>query len=124
LGPQEVVMKGLAELQSKLANLIYGLKNQPDLELMANEQPQNGAGVETGGGWGMPPAPAPAPPTAAPASTWSGGASSQWGSSSPGQRGATNATGSWGGSPNAGSWSSGAAAGWGSPGQQANGWNV
>ncbi len=135
LSPQEVVMKvrfqslicvtalyltgffcqGLAELQTKLANLIYGLKNQPDLELMPNEQPQNGAVAETGG-WGGVQA-----PTAPPA--WPGGASSQWGTTSPGQASTANVAG-WGASPNAGSWSSGATTGWASPGQQANGWNV
>ncbi|KXN90590.1 DNA-directed RNA polymerase II subunit RPB3 [Leucoagaricus sp. SymC.cos] len=118
LSPQEVVMKGLAELQSKLASLIYGLKQQPELE-MVNEQQPNGTGAEAGG-WGMSTAAAPSMP--APASAWSGGASSQWGSTSPGQRSTMNA--GWGASPQAASWSSGATAGWSSPGQQSNGWNV
>ncbi|KAF8798708.1 insert subdomain of RNA polymerase alpha subunit [Phlegmacium glaucopus] len=37
LGPQEVVMKGLAELQTKLANLILGLKTQPELDQLAHD---------------------------------------------------------------------------------------
>ncbi|KAF9441644.1 DNA-directed RNA polymerase II, subunit 3 [Macrolepiota fuliginosa MF-IS2] len=120
LSPQEVVMKGLAELQTKLANLIYGLKTQTQAEIDIMNEPQpNGAGAETGA-WGMP---ASGPPAVPPTSAWSGGASSQWGNTSPGQRSTSNPPG-WGASPNAGSWSSGATAGWSSPGQQSNGWNV
>ncbi|KAJ3575124.1 hypothetical protein NP233_g1301 [Leucocoprinus birnbaumii] len=118
LGPQEVVMKGLAELQHKLANLMYSLKQGPDID-----NQQNTGGVDPNG-WN---AAAPTNPTAnvpvPPASTWSGGASSQWGSTSPGQRSTSNA--GWGASPQAGGWgSSGATSGWSSPGQQSNGWNV
>ncbi|EKM80969.1 hypothetical protein AGABI1DRAFT_112673 [Agaricus bisporus var. burnettii JB137-S8] len=123
LSPQEVVMKGLAELQTKLANLIYGLKTQPELEMIPSDQPPNGAAAETGG-WSMSAANPPGPASSGlPTGAWTGGASSQWGNTSPGQRSATNATG-WGASPNAASWSSGATAGWSSPGQQSNGWNV
>ncbi|KAL0576655.1 hypothetical protein V5O48_005315 [Marasmius crinis-equi] len=122
LGPQEVVMKGLAELQKKLANLILGLKSQPEVDMLANtDQPQPdtgapaaaasgwGAGGGGGGGWG----------DGGSTSAWGGGASpsrggggtSAWGaSSSPGSGGAS----AWGGS----------GGGWGSPSQQSNGWNV
>ncbi|PPQ98640.1 hypothetical protein CVT24_003973 [Panaeolus cyanescens] len=101
LNPQEVVMKGLAELQTKLANLILGLKQQPDLEIMQNEgvgmahiQPQTQAT-----GWGE-------------TSAWSqqtsprtAGGASQWTSS-----------------PDNNPW--GNSAGWSSPSQKANGWNM
>ncbi|KAG6900761.1 hypothetical protein C0993_002185 [Termitomyces sp. T159_Od127] len=119
LGPQEVVMKGLAELQTKLANLILGLKSQPDLDMLTGAEPQsngqvvaNGWGVGGGGGgWGV-----------GGGSGWGGVASpsrasaptNAWSSSSPANSG--GATSAWGGGATS--------AGWGSPEQQANGWNV
>ncbi|KAI0779721.1 DNA-directed RNA polymerase [Fomes fomentarius] len=107
LGAQEVVQKGLQELQTKLANLILG-------------------------GWGGPPATSNwSPPRAGAAgNTWSptrpaaGGAASTggggWGSPVVGGWGQSAA----GGSGSTGGWGSPANAGWGSPSQQANGWNV
>ncbi|KAG5651770.1 hypothetical protein H0H81_007523 [Sphagnurus paluster] len=123
LGPQEVVMKGLAELQTKLANLILGLKSQPELDMLTSADPHSNGhattdtwGGDGGGGaagWG-------------PAAGGGGG----WGASSPARGGAS--TGGWGSASPANSgggssWGGGGAAssqGWGSPNQQANGWNV
>jgi len=116
LGPQEVVMKGLAELQTKLANLILGLKTSPEFESLSSDPQANGhvaennwggAGGGGGGGWG----------------NTSG---TGWGGASSPSRGpatsATNTSG-WGSSPNASSGSgwggaSASGAGWGSPEQQ------
>ncbi|KAF9268887.1 insert subdomain of RNA polymerase alpha subunit [Marasmius fiardii PR-910] len=121
LGPQEVVMKGLAELQKKLANLILGLKSQPEADMLPNadQPPTDAAPVATaaaasagwgvgGGGWG------------------DGGSTSAWGGATSPSRGG-GGTSTWGassspGSGGASSW--GASAGWGSPSQQSNGWNV
>ncbi|KAJ6499282.1 DNA-directed RNA polymerase II, subunit 3 [Mycena sanguinolenta] len=104
LGPQEVVMKGLAELQSKLAQIVLGLKKtEPDMlpGERVDETPQ--APVDTwgttGGGWGG-------------GGNAASGNTSGWGSSSPSRGGTGNAWGSGG-------------AGWSSPAQQgAAGWQV
>ncbi|KAG5726060.1 DNA-directed RNA polymerase II subunit RPB3 [Termitomyces sp. T112] len=119
LGPQEVVMKGLSELQTKLANLILGLKSHPELDMLAGVDSQangqaatdgwgasatgGGWGAGSGGGWGGVTSPSHAN---APTNAWS--------SSSPATSG--GATSTWGGGATS--------AGWGSPEQQANGWNV
>ncbi|KAJ7170537.1 DNA-directed RNA polymerase II, subunit 3 [Mycena crocata] len=100
LGPQEVVMQGLAELQHKLANIVLGLKKtEPDMIMgeRVDEAPPTDAwaGGGGGGGWGG-----------------DGGNATGWGNSSSPSRGgaATNA------------WGSG---GWSSPTQPgAAGWNV
>ncbi|KAI0633262.1 DNA-directed RNA polymerase [Trametes polyzona] len=144
IGPQEVVMKGLQELQTKLANLILGLKGDPpETDGFQNGGaplggPMNGAEGAPVGGWG------------APSGGWSpmrggGGLSGTpqaagWGSpsrtgggwgSSPGSSGSGG--GGWGAAAGSnsgssgGGWgspSTGAGAGWGSPSQQQNGWNV
>ncbi|KAK7472583.1 RNA polymerase II subunit 3 [Stygiomarasmius scandens] len=110
LGPQEVVMKGLSELQKKLANLILGLKSQPEVDMLTGGD-QTGMDTSvapaTGGGWGD--------------NIGGGGGSGGWGGSSSPRPGA----GGWGNSPGTGgsAWGGGAA-GWGSPQQQSNGWNV
>ncbi|KAH7909326.1 DNA-directed RNA polymerase II, subunit 3 [Hygrophoropsis aurantiaca] len=125
LGPQEVMMRGLAELQTKLANLILGLKAPPDIDMMngGDSGMQPVSGNPPGGGW----AGGSMSPTAA---GW-GNASPQrntggWGNASPAQ----NASG-WGNtSPaqNAGGWGNTSpahnAGGWGntSPAQNAGGW--
>lgn len=145
LGPQEVVMKGLADLQLKLANLILGLKSDslPSVDQQLAPTQQNGTGPNgvPGGGWGASSSPG--------AGGW-GGAS---GGGNGGATGGWNAGGgAWGGSP-AGGWAYGASGspgsapgpnsgqgpasgaggwgstspqrtGWGSPQQQASGWNV
>ncbi|KAG5343002.1 hypothetical protein C0989_005953 [Termitomyces sp. Mn162] len=119
LGPQEVVMKGLSELQTKLANLILGLKSHPELDMLTGVDSQangqaatdgwgasatgGGWGAGSGGGWGGVTSPSHAN---APTNAWS--------SSSPATSG--GATSTWGGGATS--------AGWGSPEQQANGWNV
>ncbi|KIM91837.1 hypothetical protein PILCRDRAFT_809813 [Piloderma croceum F 1598] len=136
LGPQEVVMKGLAELQTKLANLILGLKTQPDIDPIsggdANVAGTNG-GTTTGGWGGQPEV---------------NGTGGGWGSTSPnaaagwGTNTSPGAAGGWGANPSpaaAGGWgntnaspaagstwgnSNSATGGWGSPSQQASGWNV
>ncbi|KAF7315646.1 Mechanosensitive ion channel protein [Mycena indigotica] len=100
LGPQEVVMQGLAELQSKLAKIVLALKKtEPDM--VAGEPVPEVAATD---GWG------------------NGGG---WNSTN---QPATN-TGGWGASPNrgggggGGGWGSGG--GWASPSQPATaGWNV
>ncbi|KAJ7287514.1 DNA-directed RNA polymerase II, subunit 3 [Mycena rebaudengoi] len=96
LGPQEVVMQGLTELQSKLAKI-----TEPDMlpGERADEGPPadtwGGGGGGGGGGWGTVPE-----------------ASNTWGSTSPTRGGA--ATGAWGGGT-----------GWASPTQSgAAGWTV
>ncbi|KAI0769600.1 DNA-directed RNA polymerase [Trametes elegans] len=148
LGPQEVVMKGLQELQTKLANLVLGLKGDPP----ETDGFQNGGG---GGGLGGP-ANGMEPPAAgawgAPsgAGAWSpirgggapgGGAGGGWGS--PARGGGGGSSTAWNGSPASsgagwgaptggaaagssasGGWGSPSATGWGSPSQQQNGWNV
>ncbi|PFH51490.1 hypothetical protein AMATHDRAFT_80217 [Amanita thiersii Skay4041] len=139
LGPQEVVMKGLAELQTKLANLILGLKTQPELDMMANdEQATNGniaentwgtnagggggTNASSGGGWTSS---AWGGGTSPRGSGWGGGTSPRgaWGGTSPNRRNAWNATSPGGGGSGSG-WGTGASAGWGSPDGQANGWTV
>ncbi|KAI3618912.1 rna polymerase ii subunit 3 [Moniliophthora roreri] len=120
LGPQEVVMKGLAELQKKLANLILGLKSQPEVDMLASadQPPADQTAPAASSGWG---------PSAGATGGW-GDASSAggWGSTSPSRGGASS---TWGAasSPGSGSgstWGGGASGGWGSPNQQSNGWNV
>ncbi|KAI9066613.1 RBP11-like subunits of RNA polymerase [Trametes sanguinea] len=136
LGPQEVVMKGLQELQTKLANLVLGLKGDPPEADGFQGGPANGVDpAAAAGGWGGPPAAA---------GGWSpmrgggaaGGAGGGWGSPARGAGGG----GGWGASPGTssgsgwgasssgagGGWGSpsAAATGWGSPSQQQNGWNV
>ncbi|KAJ6625627.1 DNA-directed RNA polymerase [Mycena sp. CBHHK59/15] len=95
LGPQEVVMQGLKELQAKLAKIVLGLKKtEPDMLL--GEQADEGPPADA---WGA-------------GATWGTETGNTWGSASPTRGGA--ATGAWGG-----------AAGWGSPSQSgAAGWNV
>ncbi|KAI0785641.1 DNA-directed RNA polymerase [Abortiporus biennis] len=129
LGPQEVVMKGLQELQTKLANLILGLKSEPEMEMNQNNQlaPPNehpdtapvlqsqwnqqrspGAGTwaspNAGGGWGSGTSPAAG---GGATGAWAGGATGTWGGSSP----TAGGNGGWG-------------TGWSSPGQTQGGWNV
>ncbi|KAI8969571.1 DNA-directed RNA polymerase [Trametes punicea] len=141
LSPQEVVMKGLQELQTKLANLILGLKGEPpETDGFQNGGaplggPANGVEPPAAGGWGAPSgAGAWSPTRAAPGP---GGAAGGWGSpgravggggwgSSPGAAGGAGWGVQGGGSGAAGGWGSpgAAATGWGSPSQQQNGWNV
>ncbi|KAJ3815903.1 DNA-directed RNA polymerase II, subunit 3 [Lentinula lateritia] len=129
LGAQEVVMKGIAELQKKLASLVLALRrvrngeNEMDMPSGGDQtfvdQPAGGSGGERGwgssgarSGWGNP---------SSSASGAGGGAS--WGGGASPSRGGGNAA--WGSSPgNANAWSSPSNAGWGSPSAQANGWNV
>ncbi|KAJ7096302.1 DNA-directed RNA polymerase [Mycena epipterygia] len=99
LGPQEVVMQGLAELQHKLAKIVLGLKKtEPDMlpgERVDERPPAETWG--TAGGWG---------------GDGAGATSGGWGSSSPGRGGAASSA-----------WGSGG--GWSSPTQPAAaGWNV
>jgi len=130
LAPQEVVMKGLAELQTKLANLILGLKTQPELDQLVHDSqdsarphapvtnswappageswgnttsPSRAGGSGSGGGWGSP----------------SRAGASEFGNSSPNRGGA-----SWG-TPNAngadtGGWGGATSSGWQSPSPKTN----
>jgi len=108
LGPQEVVMKGLGELQTKLANLILGLKTQPELDQSVHD-PQDSARPHPSvppswgggdGGWG-----AGAGAGVGGAATWDSTTSpshaggSSWGANMSPTRG-TSAPSAWGVSPN------------------------
>lgn len=143
LGPQEVIMKGLAELQTKLANLILGLKEGVELPTGGDtaEAGVNGH-VSTAGGW------APQPGSggwgqsavsgtgyASPAGggwTTGGGSGGGW-STSPAQNTGGN-TSAWatspaqnaGGAPNAG-WGTSPAQTWGASSPNAasgSGWGT
>ncbi|KAH7927153.1 insert subdomain of RNA polymerase alpha subunit [Leucogyrophana mollusca] len=119
LGPQEVIMRGLAELQTKLANLILGLKAPPDVDMMnggggdPGMPPTNGhttAGGWAGGGWGS------MSPTGG---GWGNGGSAGggWaGGTSPAQNGGGN-SGGWATSP-----AQNAASGWGGTSPSQNAW--
>ncbi|KAH9978985.1 hypothetical protein BGW80DRAFT_1282232 [Lactifluus volemus] len=145
LGPQEVVMKGLTELQTKLANLILGLKSDPnDLDALGGDSgaqlpPANGTAPAPRAttGWGQ---------EASPSSGWAGtpgtgggggaggagggaggsgggGGGSGWGTSPAGGGSAWGGNSGSGASPSSGNWSaSGAASGaWGAGG---SGWGT
>ncbi|KAF8135465.1 DNA-directed RNA polymerase II, subunit 3 [Boletus edulis] len=113
LGPQEVIMKGLAELQTKLANLILGLKPPSDMDVSGEmDSTVNG----TGAGWGNPAASAAG--YASPAAGGWGGSANWGGGTSPGQNSSGTAGGwggaaSWGGGTSPAQNSSGPAGGWG-----------
>ena len=124
----------MAELQTKLANLILGLKTQPELDQLAHDtqdsarshapvadswnpppgeswgttSPSRGSGGSGSGGWGSP------------------NRASEWGNSSPNRGGAGSA--SWG-TPNANGadtagWGGATSSGWQSPSPKTNtGWN-
>ncbi|KZV69522.1 hypothetical protein PENSPDRAFT_652275 [Peniophora sp. CONT] len=138
LGPQEVVMKGLAELQQKLANLILGLKSDPtDIDgfagngaALGGEAPPAGGDAGANGGWGG----AAGSPAAGGGAGWGGSPAASgggWGTTagSPGAGwGATGGAGGSATSPGAG-WGGGAAAtspagvwGGGSSGGATGGW--
>jgi len=144
LAPQEVVMKGLAELQTKLANLILGLKTQPELDQLVHDAQDSSRAhapvtegwgpLGEGGGWGGSSSPSRA--GGGGSAGWGGSASpsragdgSSWGnstSSPTGTRGAGSAT--WGGSPNTNGtdttgWGGLTSTGWQSPTPKTNtGW--
>ncbi|KAJ7680340.1 DNA-directed RNA polymerase II, subunit 3 [Mycena polygramma] len=103
LGPQEVVMQGLAELQSKLAQIVLGLK-KTEPEMLPGERVDEAPPAETwgaaGGGWG-----------GDGGGGGGGGNTSGWGSTSPNRGGG-----------GASAWGSGG--GWASPAPAASGWNV
>ncbi|TFK26461.1 insert subdomain of RNA polymerase alpha subunit [Coprinopsis marcescibilis] len=103
LSPEDVVERGLNELQNKLANLLLGLKAGPDemLEDWTDSQPQapvaaptnGGSWGEGTGGWGRGSSPAR---TGAGSGGWNtspgaGGSSSAWGASPERQIGSWNA---------------------------------
>jgi DNA-directed RNA polymerase II subunit RPB3 len=177
LAPQEVIMKvnvawaaefagklaltinlifdvqGLAELQTKLANLILGLKAPSEVDMtpggMDSGANANASGWGAAGGTGWGDSSASGAGYASPAGGGWGGGASWGGSTSPAQNSGGSTTGwattpapnsgagwgtspaqnAWGGStsPNAGAGSTsswGAQQGWGSPSPQANGWNL
>jgi hypothetical protein len=124
--------QGLAELQTKLAKFILGLKTQSEMDMITGDQAPQSNGVvgapSTMGGWSQPTDNAGWATTATPAvngtaGSWQspGRATSAWATSPSGA-----ATG-WGGtSPNqtTGWATSGSVPGWSSPSQQSGGWNV
>lgn len=128
LGPQEVVMKGLQEMQTKLGNLILNLRHDPNAEAavpgeQSLAQPNGhsglGAAPAAASPWGQPPAAntgwGSSSPNGAGNTGWgTGGGASAWGNASP------QNSGGWG---NADS-SSPRPTGWGSPSRTAGGWNV
>ncbi|KAI0280985.1 hypothetical protein BGY98DRAFT_960338 [Russula aff. rugulosa BPL654] len=141
LGPQEVVMRGLTELQTKLANLVLGLKSDPtELDALGGGDaggtqlpPPNGtlptqAAAPRATGWGQEASPSGWGGTTAgtPGAAAGGAAAGGWGTSPAGGGGGT----AWGGgsgsgtSPSAGGWGSNAAAGgaWGAGGSSSSGW--
>jgi len=139
LGPQEVVMKGLGELQTKLANLILGLKTQPELDQLAQDSARAHAPLPSawghggdGGTWGGGGGGAGSGSSGAEWDNTSpnrtGGSSSNvsWGNTSPARGGGSAA---WGVSPGANGadtaqWGAGSA-GWQSPNQKTTtGWNI
>ncbi|KAF7321300.1 Mechanosensitive ion channel protein [Mycena kentingensis (nom. inval.)] len=106
LGPQEVVMQGLTELQSKLAQIVLALK-KTEPEMVAGEPVAEapaadawGGGNAGGGGW-----------NANGTGATGGGSGGGWGSTSPSR----------GGGGGGGGWAGG---GWTSPNPTAGGWNV
>ncbi|KAJ8696866.1 RNA polymerase II subunit 3 [Pleurotus ostreatus] len=128
LGAQEVIMKGLAELQTKLANLILGIK--PDLDMIAGGDGQaagawgtdggnwNASEPAAGGAWGAATAQDATSPAWANTAPPFGGGSSRRGAASPGRAAwSSSPTGGGGG----GGWG-GAQTGWGSPNRETNGW--
>ncbi|KAI0035882.1 DNA-directed RNA polymerase [Vararia minispora EC-137] len=147
LGPQEVIMKGLAELQTKLANLILGLKTDPaEMDGFAggaggSEQLGTAAPApeaRTNGGWGgatntNPGAGAWGSPPSGRAGAGGGGDWSSspgtsgggWGAAGGGGWGGTTSPGGGGGATSA--WGAPASPnrqGWGSPPVNQRGWNV
>ena len=135
LGPQEVVMrvfpcsldlvltfllsrqKGLAELQTKLANLILGLKTQPDADLLPNDGQINGHGPphapHAERTWQAASSTNNAPP---PSSSWGAGVSADAGGG-----GWSGGNSSWGASGGDSGWSGSRGGGGGSGGGSAAG---
>ncbi|KAF5393504.1 hypothetical protein D9757_000598 [Collybiopsis confluens] len=127
LGAQEVVMKGIAELQKKLASLVWALRkvrsgeNDMDMPSGGDQPSGDQATAASNGGWGSG---SDSAGWGNPTSGGGGGSTGAWGGGASPSR-----SGGWGSNPGAGNpgiWSSSspAAGGWGSPSAQANGWNV
>jgi len=134
LGPQEVVMKGLTELQTKLANLVLGLKSDPnELDALGGDAggaqlpPANGMPTTQAAprqaGWGQEASP----------SGWGGAAATPGGGGGAWGASPTSGGTAWGGSsgsgasPSAGGWgtnaaSSSSSAAWGAAGS--GGWGT
>ncbi|KAI0000575.1 DNA-directed RNA polymerase [Russula vinacea] len=151
LGPQEVLMKGLTELQTKLANLVLGLKSDPpELDALAGDSgtqlpPANGTlpaqAAPRATGWGQEASPAGwggAAGTPGSAGGGSGGGGGGWGTSPTGGGTAWGGSSGSGASPSAGGWGTNTAApagpagawgaagsGWGtgSPARNNTGWS-
>jgi len=130
LAPQEVVMKGLAELQTKLANLILGLKTQPELDQLVHDAQDSARphapATDT---WGPPPGEASWVSNTSPGRADGGGSAGGWGNTSPGRATSPARGGAWGISPNANGaetagWGGQTSTGWQSPTPKTNtGWN-
>lgn len=148
LGPQEVVMRGLTELQTKLANLVLGLKSDPtELDALggagdgsAQLPPPNGTlpaqVAPRATGWGQEASPSgwggggtAGTPGSTAGGSGGGGGGGGWGASPAGGGGTAWGGGSGSGagaSPSAGGWGSNAASGggaWGAGGNS-SGWGT
>lgn len=139
INPLIISRQGLGELQTKLANLILGLKTQPELDQLVQDSSRAHAPLPETTQWGQ-------GHTGGDGGTWGGGGGSGsggWGDASPSRGGSSTAawgggnasparggsSTAWGVSPNVNGadtaqWGAGSA-GWQSPNQKTNtGWNI
>ncbi|KAG9316566.1 DNA-directed RNA polymerase II, subunit 3 [Chiua virens] len=130
LNPQEVIMRGLAELQTKLANLILGLKAPSDMDV-SGEIDSGVNGGTTGWnqpvGWGNQAASAAG--YASPAGGgWGSGTGTAWGSGTSPAQNSSGAGGGWGSASGTGTgttWGGGTSPAQNSSGASASGtWNT
>jgi DNA-directed RNA polymerase II subunit RPB3 len=122
LAPQEVIMKGLAELQTKLANLILGLKTQPELDQLGQDSARPHAPVADS--WAVPPgegwATTTSPSRAGDSGGGGGGGGGGWGSPSREWSNTSAVPASWA-TPNANT-ADADTSGWGVPASTSSGW--
>jgi len=138
VSPQEVVLKGLRELQAKLANLILAVQSTSDMPTIEGAEVPAQMGMQPPGpAWGAPASTSPNNPYTSPSggggggggqtSTWGGG-SDQWGGrgtgTSPSSNTGWNSTSpSWDSGGGSGSGSGGGGGGGGGWGGTTN-WNI
>ncbi|KAF9654013.1 DNA-directed RNA polymerase II polypeptide [Thelephora ganbajun] len=119
VSPQEVVLKGLRELQAKLANLILAVQSTSDMpSIEGADVPAQMAMQPPGPAWGAPVATSPNNPYASP----SGGQTGAWGGGSDqwsGRGSGTSPSSNTGWNSTSPSWDSGSGA-WGG----ASSWNI
>lgn len=124
----------MAELQTKLANLILGLKTQPELDQLVHDAPDSGRPhAPVADAWGPPPGESwvsttsPSRAGGGGSGGWGSSPNREWGNTSPNRGGAGSA--SWGtpntnGADTAG-WGGATSSGWQSPTPKTNtGWNT